>query len=69
MFAADALFTHQLLLRGGIELNPLMRSLYTKDPILFLFVKFLFSYLVIAAGFIPLKKRVQILLFIAFILY
>ncbi|WP_370630055.1 DUF5658 family protein [Fictibacillus sp. 18YEL24] len=38
--AADALFTQQLLQKGGSELNPLMRSLYEYDPVIFLLVKF-----------------------------
>ncbi|MBY6037054.1 hypothetical protein KUV80_10325 [Fictibacillus nanhaiensis] len=66
---ADALFTHQLLLKGGTELNPLMRTLYAIDPVLFLAVKFLFSCLILLSGFVPLHKRVRILLYIAFIIY
>ncbi|MBH0159160.1 DUF5658 family protein [Fictibacillus sp. 26RED30] len=67
--AADALFTHQLLQKGGIELNPLMRGLYEYDPTIFLLVKFFFTYLIIAIGFIPLKTRVQVLLSIALVVY
>ncbi|MBN3554216.1 hypothetical protein JYA63_08075 [Fictibacillus nanhaiensis] len=67
--AADALFTHQLLQKGGRELNPLMRSLYEYDPVIFLLVKFFFTYLIIAIGFVPLKRRVQILLNLALLVY
>jgi Domain of unknown function (DUF5658) len=67
--AADALFTHQLLQKGGKELNPLMRGLYEQDPVIFLLVKFFFSYLIIAIGFIPLKRRVQVLLLLALVVY
>lgn len=67
--AADALFTHQLLQKGGNELNPLMRSIYEYDPVIFLLIKFLFSYLIIGIGFIPLKRRVQILLNLALVVY
>ncbi|WNB92724.1 DUF5658 family protein [Bacillus sp. NEB1478] len=66
---ADALFTHQFLLKGGVELNPVMRLVYSKDPVLFLLVKFFFSYLILAIGFIQVGKRVQFLLYIAFIIY
>jgi Domain of unknown function (DUF5658) len=66
---ADALFTHQVLLQGGKELNPIMALLYNKDPALFLFVKFIFSYLILAIGFVSLSKRVQFLLVIAFTIY
>ncbi|WP_226536000.1 DUF5658 family protein [Fictibacillus halophilus] len=66
---ADALFTHQLLLKGGTELNPIMKTLYSVDPVLFLLVKFLFSYLILTIGFVPLQRRVQKLLYVAFIIY
>ncbi|MDR7073148.1 DUF5658 family protein [Fictibacillus barbaricus] len=66
---ADALFTHQFLVKGGAELNPVMRSIYAKDPVLFLLVKFFFSYLILAIGFIQVSKKVQVLLYIAFIIY
>ncbi|RZT21576.1 DUF5658 family protein [Fictibacillus sp. BK138] len=67
--AADALFTHRLLLKGGTELNPIMNALYMINPILFLFVKFLFSYLIFIIGFVPLMDRVKTLLYIALTLY
>jgi Domain of unknown function (DUF5658) len=67
--AADALFTHHLLQKGGRELNPLMRGIYEYDPVIFLLVKFFFTYLIIAVGFVPLKRRIQVLLNIALIIY
>ncbi|WP_137791991.1 DUF5658 family protein [Bacillus sp. E(2018)] len=67
--AADALFTHQVLLRGGTELNPIMRNLYAIDPILFLMVKFVFSYLIVAVGLVSLRRWVQKLLYVAFVIY
>jgi Domain of unknown function (DUF5658) len=67
--AADALFTHHLLQKGGTELNPVMRSVYEYDPVIFLLVKFFFTYLIVAIGFIPLKRRVQVLLNFALLVY
>ncbi|MED1862422.1 DUF5658 family protein [Fictibacillus nanhaiensis] len=67
--AADALFTHRVLLKGGKELNPLMSQLYAIDPVLFLLVKFIFSYLILAVGLVPLHRRVQWLLLLAFVVY
>jgi Domain of unknown function (DUF5658) len=67
--ATDALFTHHLLQIGAKELNPLMRSLYNYDPVIFLVVKFFFTYLIIVIGFIPLKNRVGIMLKIALLVY
>jgi Domain of unknown function (DUF5658) len=66
---ADAFFTHQVLQKGGTELNPLMRVLYDINPVLFLFVKVIFSFLIIMIGFVPLRIRVQWLLAIAFTTY
>ena len=67
--AADALFTHRVLLKGGKDLNPLMSQLYAIDPVIFLLVKFIFSYLILAIGFVPLHKGVQRLLLFAFVIY
>ncbi|MFC0187360.1 DUF5658 family protein [Fictibacillus aquaticus] len=66
---ADALFTHYFLQNGGVELNPLMRTIYEMHPLLFITIKFLFSLLVLAIGLIPLRRKIQRLIAFAFSVY
>ncbi|MGD7022836.1 DUF5658 family protein [Rossellomorea vietnamensis] len=69
----DALMT-MIGLKGNHieEANPLMGTLYTKDPLLFLFVKLSFSaglYLIIYFNQFPKKKWFTALTFTATTLY